>query len=77
MALHVGAVGAIYAVALVVGGGFAGPAMPPLTVAMDHPQPARATLAPRGMVSAAPLAAPAPEPDWTRRPQIAAPWESR
>ena len=77
VALHLGAVGAIYAVAVVVGGGFTGPPMPPLTVAMAKSQPIPAMPYPRIPVAAAPMVGPAPRPEWTRRPEIAAPWESR
>jgi hypothetical protein len=79
VALHLGAVGTIYAVAVAVGGGLAGPPMPPLTVAMARPQAAPATQHPSVAASvAAPVAvpvAPSPTPEWTRRPEIVARWE--
>ena len=74
--LHLGAVGTIYAVAMVVGGGFAGPLMPPLTVAMARPEVAPATQHPSVAAPAAVPVAPSPTPEWTRRPEIAAPWET-
>lgn len=77
VALHLGAVGALYAVAVVVGGGFAGPPMPLLTVAMGSPQPALATPVPITTAPAAPTGTPAPLPEWTRRAEVAAPWEPR
>ena len=76
VALHLGAVGTIYAVAVVVGGGFAGPPMPPLTVAMARPQAAPATQPPSVAAPVAVPVAPSPTPEWTRRPEIAAPWET-
>jgi hypothetical protein len=77
VALHLGAVGTIYAVAVVVGGGFAGPPMPPLTVAMARPEVAPTTQHPSVAAPVAVPAIPAALPDWTSRSEIAAPWESR
>lgn len=77
VALHLGAVGAIYAVAVVVGGGFSGPPMPLLTAAMAAPQPNPASPAPFVAVPGAQTAVPAPLPEWTRRAEVAAPWEPR
>ena len=77
VALHLGAVGAIYAVAVVVGGGFSGPPMPPLTVAMASPQAALATPVPIATTTVAPTVAPAPLQEGMRRVEVAAPWESR
>lgn len=77
VALHLGAVGAIYAIALLVGGGFAGPPMPSPTVAMANPPALPAAAVPTAALRSAPATAPAPLPEWTRRPEIAAPWESR
>jgi len=77
VALHLGAVVAIYEVAVVVGGGFAGPPMPPLTVAMASPQAALATPVPIATAPTAPTGSPAPLPEWTRRAEVAAPWEPR
>lgn len=75
--LHLGAVGAIYALALIVGGGWEGPPMPPLTVATVT-APA-ATLEPRQPVPAPPPVTldPAPLPEWAQRVEITRPWESR
>lgn len=79
VALHLAAVGIIYAIAVTVGGGFAGPPMPPITVAMASPPAAPATRAPTPPMAqpTTPHHAPAPLPDWTRRAEIPAPWESR
>ena len=77
IALHVGAVGTIYAIALIVGGGFAGPPMPPLTVVMAQPPTTPAPLAPAVAAQRAPTFEPAPLPEWARRVEITAPWESR
>ncbi len=77
VALHLAAVGTIYAVALVVGGGLAGPPMPPLAVAMAKAHPAPEVQSPLVVMPAALPVAPSPTPEWTRRPEIAAPWETR
>ena len=79
VALHLGAVGAIYAIAVVAGGGFTGPPMPPLTVAiaMMDPQPVPASVSARVTTPSAQTVQLTPVPEWTRRPEIAAPWESR
>lgn len=77
VALHLVAVGTIYAVAVSVGGGFAGPPMPPATVALASTPAAPATPATAGPLSAAQPVAPAPLPDWTRRAEIPPPWDSR
>ena len=77
VALHLGAMGTIYAVAVVLGEGLAGPPMPPLTVAMARPQAAPATQHPSVAAPVAVPAVPAPLPDWTSRSEIAAPWETR
>ena len=77
VALHLGAVGTIYAVAVAVGGGLAGPPMPPLTVAMARPEVAPTTQHPSVAAPVAVPAIPAALPDWTSRSEIAAPWESR
>ncbi len=77
VALHLGAVGAIYALALLVGGGYQGPPMPPLTVArasapdaMTEPKQ-RVPAPPANTMEAAQL------PAWAQRVEIARPWESR
>lgn len=75
--LHLGAVGTIYAVALVAGGGFAGPPMPPLTVAMATLAPVPAAQAPVEVVPTSGPDALAPMPEWTRRDEISSPWASR
>ena len=49
----------------------------PLTVAMAKPQPTPAMPVPRVAVAETPMVAPAPRPEWARRPEITAPWESR
>lgn len=77
VALHLAAVGMIYAIAVTVGGGFAGPPMPPITVAIASPPAAPATRAPTPPPPTTSLPAPAPLPDWTRRAELPAPWESR
>ena len=75
VALHLGAVGTIYAIALVVGGGFAGSPLPPITTAMASPDHVPATLPERAeTLPTVRSAAPVPVPDWTRRTEIAAPW---
>jgi hypothetical protein len=76
VALHLGAVGTTYAVALVVGGGVSDPPMPPLTMAMAKPQAAPSVPPHVAMPMAVPVT-PSPTPEWTRRPEIATPWESR
>lgn len=75
-ALHLGAVGAIYALALFVGGGYAGPPMPATTgvasnapVAMHAPPP----LAPEAPVTTTE----SPLPAWARRVETMQPWEGR
>lgn len=79
VALHLAAVGIIYAIAVTLGGGFVGPPMPPITVAMASPAAAPATRAPAPPTTQPPTPhlAPAPLPDWTRRAETPAPWESR
>lgn len=76
VALHLAAVGTLYAAAVTVGGGFAGPPMPPIAHARASPPalPAAPALAPAAPERHA--ATPAFPPDWTRRAEIAAPWES-
>jgi hypothetical protein len=73
VALHLAAVGIIYAVAVTVGGRFAGPPMPPITVTMAAP----ATRAPAPALSAEQSFNAAVLPDWAHRFEIPAPWESR
>lgn len=79
VALHLAAVGIIYAIAVTVGGGFAGPPMPPITFAMASPPAVPATRAPMPPTTqpTTPHLAPASLPDWTRRAEIPAGWESR
>ncbi|GAP36792.1 hypothetical protein ISF6_2632 [Piscinibacter sakaiensis] len=79
VALHLAAVGIIYAIAVTLGGGFAGPPMPPITVATASPPavPVTRALAPPTSQPTTSLLAPAPQPDWTRRAEIPAPWEPR
>lgn len=75
VALHLVAVGTILALSVAIGGGFEGPPMPPVlmaaaTLPVSAPLPA----------PPAPVADPSPalvRPEWTRRAEIAAPWESR
>jgi hypothetical protein len=75
--LHLAAVGVIYALAWVVGGGWGGPPTPrltraPATVPTAHPLPK--ALAPNPpVVTAEPTAL----PSWAQRADIAPPWESR
>ena len=77
VALQLGAVGATYALALIVGGGFEGPPMPPLTVASATAPDA--TLEPKQRVPAPPANTMevAPLPAWAQRVEIIRPWESR
>lgn len=81
VALHLGAVGLIYAVALFLGGGFAGPNWPPAasTLALASVQPP-ANPAPRGEAVPQPVAHPLPaavQPAWTQRAELPPPWEAR
>ena len=74
VALHLVAIGTIYAVAWVVGGGFAGPPMPVPTAAMPNLPaipPAPVPTAPRQQTQ---TVAQVPLPEWTRRAEVAAPW---
>lgn len=77
VALHLGAVGAIYAAALIVGGGFAGPPMAPLTAASASTH----RDAPRPTSHAQPVAATPSDaaawPAWMTRADVAAPWAPR
>jgi hypothetical protein len=75
VALHLAAVGLIYAIALIVGGGMSGPPMPPLTVAtatVRHAEPRPGPVV--VTVEATPPVA-APLPAWTQRAEVSAPWE--
>lgn len=77
VALHLGAVGTIYALALIVGGGFGGLPMPPLTgapasAAGPSPAPEHAVQHPPVVTSAATAL-----PEWARRTEITLPLESR
>lgn len=81
VALHLGAVGLLLAVALVVGGGFAGPTMPPVTstVALASVKLPTSVAAPT-LVATERDANPSVLtvlPDWTRSAEIPPPWESR
>jgi hypothetical protein len=75
VALHVGAVVAIYAVALAIGGGLASPPLPPQAAGgpagSQRPLVAQVPVAPP---SARPTAA---APAWSERVEVAAPWEGR
>jgi hypothetical protein len=77
VALHLAAVGILYALAVTLGGGFVGTPMPPITGAMAAPSPLSAALAPAPARPTTQPLAPATLPDWTRRAEIIAPWESR
>lgn len=77
VALHLGAVGAIYALALIAGGGFEGPPMPPLTVASATASAAMLEPSQRVTTSPALTLDPAPLPAWAQRVEITRPWESR
>jgi hypothetical protein len=77
VALHLAAVGILYALAVTLGGGFGGPPMPPITGVTAAPSLASAAPAPAPAPPTTQPLAPAPLPDWTRRAEIAAPWESR
>lgn len=79
VALHVIALGALYAAALVVGGAMAGPPMPLNAVAMandsDKPRAlARTEVVPLPRTD---TSAPTGAPDWARRAEIPAPWDAR
>lgn len=76
VALHLGAVGVIYALALIVGGGFVGPPMPPLTGA---PATAPASsLVPVQLAPSPPVVTREATalPEWAQRTEITRPWES-
>jgi hypothetical protein len=77
VALHLAAVGILYALAVTLGGGFVGPPMPPITGAMAAPPAVSAAPAPAPAPPTTQPLVPAPLPDWTRRAEIPAPWESR
>lgn len=77
VAMHLAGVGIIYAVAVTVGGGFAGPPMPPITVTIASLPAAPATRAPALALSAEQSLNAAVMPDWAHRFEIPAPWESR
>lgn len=84
VALHLGAVGAIYAVALAIGGGRAGPPMPPLAAAVAvaatrAPAPASQVEPTAHLVDPTPSRTEGPStlPAWTQRAEVAAPWEAR
>lgn len=76
-AFHLGAVGAIYALAWLVGGGLASPPMPPLNVApvaspAERPAPLREGAAAPVLATDASVL-----PAWAQRAEITPPWESR
>jgi hypothetical protein len=81
VALHLGAVGLIYAVALVLGGGFAGPTMPPVASTLAQASiKLPVGVAPEGsavMERSANPPVPTELPDWTQRADIPPPWGSR
>lgn len=77
IAAHLLAVGAIYALALFVGGGVVGPPMPPAAVATAAPPAVRAAQAPVAAVQTPRTFAPTPLPDWAQRAEIAPPWVAR
>jgi hypothetical protein len=77
LALQLAAVVVTYAVALTVGGGFAGPPMPPITVTMTSPPVAPTTRALDPALSSEQPFSAAVLPAWTRRPEVPAPWDSR
>ncbi len=81
VALHLGAVGIIYAVALVLGGGFAGPPVPPVASTLAHASvklpTSAATPSPAVTDPAANPSVLTVLPDWTRRAEIPPPWEPR
>lgn len=83
VALHLGAVGTIYAIALAVGGGFSGPpmppipTMPPIRVAPATPLAVPPALTLGGAVPSPRTNAPARAPEWTQRAEVSAPWELR
>jgi hypothetical protein len=77
VALHLAAVGAIYALALLAGGGHGGPPMPPPGAAPVTAQAAAAVRMPPtpGGPSITPTAPALPA--WAQRVETAGPWESR
>lgn len=76
VAPHLGAFGTIYAVAPLVGGGFAGSSMPPITTASTDHVPASLPVRAEAAPTARP-AAPATLPEWARRSETAALWGQR
>lgn len=77
VAVHLGALGEIYALALIVGGGFEGPPMPPLSEAPATAYASR--LVPDKSAPIPPVVAwePTALPAWEQRAEITRPWESR
>lgn len=75
--VHLAAVAAIYVIAVIVGGGFASPPLPTLTVAKANTSAARATSVRTDTQRSALPAATKPIPDWAGRAELAAPWEQR
>ncbi len=68
---HLAAVGTLYALALGIGGGWAGHLPPDLRVAAAPAVTAVPTLA------EAPAARTVERPDWAQRPELSWPWELR
>ncbi len=78
VALHLGAFATIYALAVALGGGWAGPPMPPLAAASASPAAAAAPHRPRpGRETPASTQPTADLPAWAQRAEVSAPWESR
>ncbi len=77
--LHLGAFATIYALAVALGGGWAGPPMPPLAAASASASPAAAApQRPRpGRETPASTLPTADLPAWAQRAEVSAPWESR
>ncbi|NUZ07390.1 hypothetical protein HQN59_16625 [Schlegelella sp. ID0723] len=77
VALHLGALAMIYAIAWSVGGGFAGPSMPAPDALAAVAQKAEAPLIPVTQTPAPATSAPDPLPAWAERVETQAPWEQR
>lgn len=76
VALHLGAVGAIYALAVAIAG-LAGPSMPPVPVAMAVHEGAPPATRHAAAVPATPDAGETPAPAWTQTAEVAPPWALR
>ncbi len=75
VALHVGAVLGLYALAVGLGGGLAMPPLPPQALA-TAPALAKARAPVHGAAAPDVAATPGALPAWTQRAEIAAPWDT-